>query len=72
MVTLACMGKSKKRSGDRHKPGYQVRIRSVYMKAVEDLKTRNGTSAPEEINRAVRELLVREGLWPPSESDDSD
>ena len=67
MVHNGCMSTPKrdKRKGDRHKPGRQVRIRSVFLPHLDRLAERNGTTAPEEANRALRELLEREGLWPP-------
>ncbi len=52
------------RKGDRHKPSRAVRVRSVYLRSLDALAERNGTTGPEEVNRALRELLEREGLWP--------
>lgn len=67
---MTCMatgkrGRPKKAAGDRHKPGRHVRVRAVYLPALDALATRNGTTPPEEVNRALREALERAGLWPP-------
>lgn len=59
----AFMGK--KKSSDRHKPSKQVRLRKSLADQLEVLAERNATTVPEEVNRAVRLLLEREGLWPP-------
>ncbi len=68
-------GRPKGRSKDRHKPGRQVRIRAAFLDALDGLARANGTTAPEEVNRAVRELLQREGRWPrkpPPQPDQAD
>jgi hypothetical protein len=40
-------------------------IREALAKQLDKLAERNATSFTEEANRAIRELLTREGLWPP-------
>jgi hypothetical protein len=55
---------------DRHKPSRQVRLKKVLADRLEVLADRNATSVPDEVNRAVRELLQREGLWPPPTNTD--
>ncbi len=59
------MGKQGGRQPDRRKPARMVRVRSRYAEQIDRLVSRNGTDFTEEVNRAVRELLTREGLWPP-------
>ena len=54
------------RSGDRHKPGRQVRIPQSLGEVLEDLAAKRVTSVPEEVKRAIREMLEREGYWPPA------
>lgn len=49
---------------DRHKPSKQSRVRKSLVAPLEELAERNATSFPEEVNRAVREYLERNGLWP--------
>lgn len=56
-----------KKSTDRHKPSRMVRVKEIFAPGLEHLAALRGTSLPEEVNRAVRELLEREKLWPPSE-----
>jgi hypothetical protein len=51
---------------DRHKPSRMVRVKAALATQLEALAARNATSLAQEVNRAVRELLVREGLWPPA------
>lgn len=50
---------------DRHKPARMTRIRLSLALQVDALSQRNASDFAEEVNRAVRELLQREGLWPP-------
>ncbi len=57
--------KPKSRNGDRHKPSRHVRVHHALAEALDRLATRNATTAPQEANRAIRELLEKEGLWPP-------
>lgn len=61
------MGKDKKTTGkstDRHKPRRMVGIRHQFAASLDALCERNGTDATEEVNRAIRELLIREELYP--------
>lgn len=48
---------------DRHRSKRIVRIRPPFLEHLETLVKRRGTTHCEEVNRAVRELLEREGLW---------
>lgn len=57
-------------AGDRHKDSHPVRVRRVLADQLKILAERNVTTVPDEVNRAVRELLEREGLWPPKPSPD--
>lgn len=50
---------------DTHKPSRLVRVKAVLIDPLETLAEHKATSVPDEVNRAVRELLEREGLWPP-------
>lgn len=67
MRNIAFMATKDPRKGDRHKPGQQVRVRSAYIPQLKKLAEVRVTSVPEEVNRAIRELLQREGLWPKPE-----
>ena len=67
MVTFGSMAKLKKGGPARRKPSWHVRIRGAFVEQLDRLAKRNGTTGPEEVNRAVRELLEREKLWPASE-----
>lgn len=60
-----------KKKTDRHKPAKMIRVRGPLAVQVEILANRNSTDATEEVNRAVREMLEREGLWPPSRKEPS-
>lgn len=53
------------------KPAYQRRvlIRPRLYAAIEELAADRETDVAEEANRAVRELLEREGRWPPKSDD---
>ncbi len=51
---------------DRHKPHRMVRLRERLAAILDKLAEQNATSVTEEMNRAVREMLQREGLWPQS------
>lgn len=60
---------------DAHKPRWQVYIPPAYKAGIQALRDRiqraNGgveVDLSELIKRAVRELLEREGVWPPQES----
>lgn len=59
---------TKKKSNDRHKPSRMTRVREVLAVQLDKLSKRNATGFTEEVNRAVRELLTREGLWPPPDA----
>lgn len=52
-------------SSDRHKPRRTVGLRERLAAQLQILCERNATDLTEETNRAVREMLEREGLWPP-------
>ena len=52
-------------STDRHKPAKMVRVRIALDKQLEILAERLASDRTEQVNRAIRELLEREGLWPP-------
>lgn len=71
MPRLASMSRQRKdaqkRTGDRHKPSRHVRIHPGLAEAADLLAERNATTFPQEVNRALREYLQREGLWPPKE-----
>ncbi len=68
MGTVGFMSERKKketdRSKDRHLPSRQMRVRKRLADALDRLAERNDSTAPSEANRAIRELLEREGLWP--------
>lgn len=70
MPTTACMAKKKPQAAepaapkDRHKPSRMVRVREALADQLDELVGRNASDFTEEVNRAVRELLQREGLWP--------
>jgi predicted transcriptional regulator len=52
-------------SKDRHKKApFQLRLHRDIRRQLEALAMRNRTDMTEEITRAVRERLEREGLWP--------
>lgn len=74
-VTMASMTQPKrgrrKRKGDRHKPGRQVRIRAVFLEALDADADHKGLTPPEVVNIALREYLVREGRWPAGLSKES-
>lgn len=72
MIETVLMAKKKskpsgeeERSKDRHKPHRMGRVRGRLSRQLELLCERNQTDFTEEVNRAVREMLEREGLWPP-------
>ena len=63
------MGKKRgNRSDDRHKPARMVRLKASLAAQLEAIAEENATNLTQEVNRAVRELLVREGRWPPKPS----
>ncbi len=55
------MKKSKRT--DKRKPTRTSRVRLPLAEKLDELAERRSTSFAEEHNRAVRELLEREGLW---------
>jgi hypothetical protein len=55
---------------DRHKKNKMARIRIPLAKELEALAQERSTDFTEEANRAVRELLEREGRWPSKKPDD--
>lgn len=65
---IATMAK-KAPNNDRHKPARQIRVNPKLAAALDMLAERNATSAPIEANRAIREMLQRENLWPPAKTD---
>lgn len=66
MSHTALMATKKTRTSDRHKPRRMAGVREILAAQVDLLVARNATDFTEEVNRAVRELLVRESLWPPT------
>lgn len=64
---LSNCGMAKKKRPDQHKPSRMVRIRERLAAQLDLIARRNETSVTDEVNRAVRELLQREGLWPPAD-----
>lgn len=70
MGTIGIMAEKKppkSRRGDRHKPSRHIRVHQLLAQQLDVLAARNASTAPQEANRAIRELLERAGLWPPSE-----
>lgn len=65
MFHNAIMG-NKKQSSDRHKPTRNVRLNMRLATQLQKLAEQNATNITVEANRAVRELLERVDLWPPS------
>ncbi len=63
----ATMARPKKNNKDRHKPSRMTRIRGRIADQLQRLVDRNETDFTGEVNRAVREMLEREHLWPPSD-----
>lgn len=72
MSNNALMAAKKTTKGDRHKPGRMIRLKEALAAQLEVVAERNATNLTQEVHRAVRELLTREGLWPPSKRSDSD
>lgn len=60
------MAKTSKDTADRHKPTRMVRIPEVLAQQLDALAERKVTNVTQETVRAVREMLEREGLWPPA------
>jgi hypothetical protein len=50
---------------DRHKPAKYIRVKERLAAQLAVLAEIRATDVTEEVNRAVRELLEREKLWPP-------
>ena len=68
MSTIGFMAKKPAQpKKDRHKPSKQYRVKKQLARLLDRLAERRASSGPEEVNRAVRELLEREGLWPQEE-----
>lgn len=53
---------------DPHKPARMVRVKAVLAEQLDIVASRNATDFSDEVNRAVRELLERAGLWPPGKA----
>jgi predicted transcriptional regulator len=51
-------------TADRHKPARLIRVKPPLAEQLDVLAERNTTSTTAEANRAIRELLEREKLWP--------
>lgn len=51
---------------DRHKPSRMIRIRQVLAKQLDLIAERDAEDVTSLANRAVREFLERQGLWPPN------
>ncbi len=45
-------------------PDTMTRIRGAFRRSLQELAEKRGTKLSVEVNRAVREMLEREGLWP--------
>lgn len=62
------MAKKKIREApENRKPATMVRIRGPLYALAKELAQKRLTDATDEVNRGVRELLEREGLWPPKD-----
>ena len=65
---LAIMRKKSEKnheSGDRHLPFKQTRVREQLAIALEKFCEKKAMSFPQAVNQAVREMLEKEGMWPP-------
>lgn len=58
-------GRPPRPPGTEPQRGRPVRIKPALDAQVQKLADRNASTVPIEVNRLVREGLVREGLWPP-------
>ncbi len=58
------MPSKKKKTDDTHKPSRMVRVKEVLAAQLDEIVQENASSFTDEVNRAVREMLVREGRWP--------
>ncbi len=73
-VTMPAMAKPKKdESKDQKKDAHKVRSITLRLHAkirgqLEKLVQQNASTINDEIRRAIRERLEREGLWPPPQS----
>ena len=65
-MTQRKRGRPENPPGKEAKRGRPVRINPALAAQADILAKRNATTAPIEINRALRELLQRENLWPPA------
>lgn len=61
------MKKKPKKAEKQAVGGRPMRVRHVLAERLDMLAERNATTATEEMNRAVREYLEREKLWPPEQ-----
>lgn len=59
------MAKQRRKRGEPPDSDFKVRVRWQFYEPLQTLKRRRVTEVIDEVNRAVRELLEREGLWPP-------
>ncbi len=64
---MSCMTKPKPKDAKQpeRKPARMCRIRESLAIAVDALVERNSSDFSEEVNRAIREYLERQNLWPP-------
>jgi hypothetical protein len=60
--------KRKRGEPDVEVNGSLVRLNPIFDGPLAALCERNASNATQEVNRALRVLLVREGLWPPPQS----
>lgn len=72
MLHNVVMPSKKRPNADRHKPARLTRVKETLAKKLDLLAERRATDFTAEVNRAVRELLEREGLWPPPSRHNSD
>lgn len=55
---------------DRHKQRKTTAIRRPFLPLLQKLAESHATDITDEVNRAVREMLERAGLWPKSPYDE--
>ncbi len=69
MLTIDHMAKNKPTDStskpDRHKVNRMARVRERLAVQLDLVAAERDTDFTEEVNRAVREMLEREGKWPP-------